>query len=124
MSQRTKIRPATAADFALLIDEPLPYRVRAWALDDDGRLLVVGGFAFQPGGVIAAFVLKADGAEKYPIALHKAGRYAMREAVKSGYRRIVALAEVGNPRAVPWLERMGFKLKMVDNVKTWIWEAP
>lgn len=118
-----KIRPATRADIEALIDEKLPYRIRAWAVERDDKVLGVGGFAFQPEGVIAAFVLKADGAEKYPLALHKAGRFAMKEAERSGYRRIVALAEAANPNAEPWLERLGFKLKMVDNVKTWIWEA-
>lgn len=118
-----KIRPATKADFDQVISEPLPYRVRAYAVEHDGKLLGVGGFAFQPGETIAAFVLKAEGAEKYPVTLHRAGRLAMAEAKRQGYRRVVAMAEQCNPAAERWLARLGFKPVMVDEVQAWVWEA-
>jgi len=117
------IRPATRADIDQLIDEPLPWRVRAFAVENEGKLLGVGGFVHQPGA-IAAFVIKAEGAEKYPLALHRAGLMAMREAKETGYRRVVALAEKLNPAAERWLARLGFKQVMVDNESAWVWEAP
>lgn len=117
------IRPATREDIDQLVSESLPYRVRAYAVEDNGKLLGVGGFAYQPNDVVAAFVLKAPGAERYKLALHRAGLMAMAEAKKSGYRRIVALAEKTNPAAERWLARLGFKQVMVDNEKAWIWEA-
>lgn len=115
------IRPATRADIDALIDEELPYRVRAWAVENAGKLLGVGGFAFQPQDTIAAFVLKTPEAEKFPLALHKAGLMAMREAKRLGYRRIVAMAEQHNEAAERWLERLGFKPVTVDNVTAWVW---
>ena len=124
MSRQTKIRPAVKADFDQLVAEPLPYRVRAFVVEDEaGVLLGIGGFAHQPDDVIAAFVLKAPGAEKYRIALHRAGLMAMAEAKAAGYRRVVALAEKTNPAAERWLARLGFKQVMVDGEHAWVWEA-
>jgi RimJ/RimL family protein N-acetyltransferase len=120
---KAEIRPATRADIDAMIDEPLPWRVRAWAVEDDGKLLGIGGFAYQPNDTIAAFVLKKPGAEKYAVSLHRAGLMAMREAKRLGYRRIVALAEQTNEAAERWLERLGFREVMVDSEKAWVWEA-
>jgi hypothetical protein len=117
-----KIRPATPKDVAALIAEPLPWRIRAFAMEDDGKLLAVGGFTFMPGDTVAAFLIKAEGAERYPVTLHRAGITAMRTAVEAGYRRIVALADKTNPAAERWLVRFGYKLHMIDGIKTWIWE--
>lgn len=117
------IRPATKADIDQLINEPLPYRIRAYAVESDGKLLGVGGFAYQPNDTIAAFVLKAPGAEKYKVALHRAGLMAMDEARKLGFRRVVALAEKTNPAAERWLSRLGFKQVMVEKEQAWVWEA-
>lgn len=117
------IRPATRADIDQLISEPLPYRVRAFAVEDNGKLLGVGGFAYQPNDTIAAFVLKAPGAGRYKVALHRAGLMAMAEARASGFRRVVALAEKTNPAAERWLARLGFKQVMVEGEQAWVWEA-
>lgn len=118
------IRPATRADIDSLISEKLPYRVRAFAVEDrDGKLLGVGGFAYQPHDTIAAFVLKAPGAEKYKVALHRAGLMVMAEAKAAGFRRVVALAEKTNPAAERWLARLGFKQIMVEGEQAWVWEA-
>jgi len=117
------IRHATRADIDQFIDEPLPWRVRGWAVENDGELLGVGGFAYQPSDVIAAFVLKKPGAEKYAVSLHRAGLMAMREAKRLGYRRVVALAAKTNPAAERWLDRLGFKPVMVDGETAWVWEA-
>jgi N-acetylglutamate synthase-like GNAT family acetyltransferase len=118
------IRPATRADIDQLISEPLPYRIRAFAVEDhEGKLLGVGGFAYQPQDTIAAFVLKAPGAERYKVALHRAGLMAMAEAKAAGFRRVVALAEKTNPAAERWLARLGFKQVMVEGEKAWVWEA-
>ena len=116
-------RPATRADIDRLIDEPLPYRVRAFALEVNGEFLGVGGFAYQPNDTIAAFLLKVPGAEKYKFSLHRAGLKVMEEAKAAGFRRVVALAEKTNPAAERWLKRLGFKQVMVDGEQAWIWEA-
>jgi RimJ/RimL family protein N-acetyltransferase len=106
-----------------MINEPLPWRVRAWAVERDGELLGIGGFAYQPNDTIAAFVLKKAGAERYRVALHRAGLMAMAEAKRLGYRRIVALADKTNEAAERWLERLGFREVMVDSEQAWVWEA-
>lgn len=106
-----------------MISEPLPWRVRAWAVDLDGALLGIGGFAYQPNDTVAAFVLKKPGAEKYAVSLHRAGLMAMQEAKRLGYRRIVALADKTNDAAERWLDRLGFKPVKVDGEKAWVWEA-
>jgi RimJ/RimL family protein N-acetyltransferase len=106
-----------------MITGPLPWRVRAWAVELDGELLGIGGFAYQPNDTIAAFVMKKPGAEKYAVSLHRAGLMAMQEARRLGYRRIVALAEKTNDAAERWLARLGFKEVMVDEEKAWVWEA-
>jgi RimJ/RimL family protein N-acetyltransferase len=106
-----------------MISEPLPWRVRAWAVEKDGELLGIGGFAYQPNDTIAAFVLKKPGAEKYAVSLHRAGLMAMREAKRLGYRRVVALADKANEAAERWLERLGFQQVMVDSEQAWVWEA-
>jgi RimJ/RimL family protein N-acetyltransferase len=97
--------------------------VRAWAVELDGELLGVGGFAYHPGDVIAAFVVKKPGAEKYALSLHRAGLMAMREARRLGYRRVVALAEQTNEAAERWLERLGFEQVMIDGERAWVWTA-
>jgi RimJ/RimL family protein N-acetyltransferase len=106
-----------------MINEPLPWRVRAWAVERDCELLGIGGFAYQPNDTIAAFVLKKPGAERYRVALHRAGLMAMAEAKRLGYRRIVALADKTNEAAERWLERLGFREVMVDSEQAWVWEA-
>ncbi len=122
MSRQTRIRPATPDDFRQVLDEPLPYRVKAYALEGEDGLLGVGGFAYQPGGVIAAFLLKLPGMEKFPVSLHRAGMQAMQDAKRYGYRRIVALAQQDNPAAERWLKRFGFKQVMIDEKPAWVWE--
>jgi RimJ/RimL family protein N-acetyltransferase len=106
-----------------MISEPLPWRVRAWAVECDEELLGIGGFAYQPNDTIAAFVLKRPGAERYPLALHRAGLMAMAEAKRLGYRRVVALADKTNEAAERWLKRLGFREVMVDSEQAWVWEA-
>lgn len=103
--------------------EPLPWRVRAWAVELDGEVLGVGGFAYQPNNTIAAFVVKKPGAERYAVTLHRAGLETMREARRLGYRRVVALADKMNAAAERWLARLGFKQLMIDGEQVWVWEA-
>jgi RimJ/RimL family protein N-acetyltransferase len=105
-----------------MIADPLPWRVRAWAVELNGELLGLGGFSYQPHGVIAAFVIKKPGAEKYAVSLHRAGLMAMQEARRLGYRRVVALAEKTNEAAERWLERLGFKQVYIDGEQAWVWE--
>lgn len=115
------LRPATRADFDALLDEPLPWRVRATAAEVDGVLIGVGGLAFLPDGTVGAFVHASDAAKKYPVTLHKAGLRTMAEARKLGIRRVVALADEKIDRAIPWLERLGFRKMIHEGGGVWVW---
>jgi RimJ/RimL family protein N-acetyltransferase len=120
------VRPATRADFDALIDEPLPYRVRATAGERGGKLVAVGGLAFQPDDTVAAFLILAPGergAPGFKLALHKAGLRMMADARRLGIRRVVATAEHDNPAAEPWLARLGFERAGPDDHSAWIWRS-
>ena len=120
---RVELRDATAADFAQLVETPLPYRVRAFAGVQGDTLLGIGGLAFQPGETVAAFlILACDEARKHKVALHKAGLRTMAEAKRLGIKRVVAVAQQGNPFAEPWLKRLGFEQIMVDGETAWVWQ--
>jgi RimJ/RimL family protein N-acetyltransferase len=125
-SNRVLVRPATRADFDALIDEPLPYRVRAVAAERGGKLVAVGGLAFQPDDTVTAFLILAPGERGAPgfrLALHKAGLRMMADARRLGIRRVVASAEHNNPAAEPWLARLGFERAGTDNHSAWIWRS-
>lgn len=117
------IRPATLKDFQDMIGEPLPYRVRAFAVELDGKVLGVGGLAYLPNGTIGAFVHMAEGARRYRLALHRAGLRTMDEARRLGIRRVVAMAEPGVEPAARWLERLGFRPMSVDGETVYAWQG-
>jgi hypothetical protein len=118
---RVILRPATRADIDAIIDEPLRYRVRAWAAGRGGQLLAVGGFIFQPFDTVLAFLILAAPASSFALSLHKAGKHMMNEARRLRLRRVVATAEQGNPAAEPWLARFGFEPVMIGTEKVWVW---
>jgi hypothetical protein len=122
MNNKVVLRPARASDFVELLDEPLPYRVRAITAERNGKLLGVGGLAFMPDGVVGAFVHASDEGRRCKIAMHKAGLMTMRMAREMGLRRVVAMADEGIPPAKAWLKRLGFKPKKTDNEVVWIWQ--
>jgi len=120
---KVTIRPATTSDFEQLIGSPLPYRVRAFAVEEDGQLLGVGGFAYLPDGAIGAFIHQKPGAGRaHPVSIHKAGLRAMIEARRLGFNRVVAMADPGLDAAERWLKRLGFKETLVDGQKVYVWE--
>lgn len=102
--------PATLADFEELGNVP-PYRTKAWTARKDGQLLGVGGAMILPDGVRYAFVDMKPGIDRkrYALAIHKAGKAAVKELVRMGGGRIVATMKNGTPRAREWLLRLGFE---------------
>ena len=96
-------------------------RIRAYSVLIDDVLQGIGGLAFMPSGTVAGFVMMVPGAARYKVALHKAGLMAMREARRLGIDRVVALAEMHNPAAEPWLERLGFRPVPIDGTVAWVW---
>ena len=118
---RAVIRPAVRADFDALTDGPRPYRVRAVAMEVDGRVLAVGGLAYLENGVVGAFMQGLDEARDYPVSLHRAGKMMMAEAERLGIRRLVAMADKSVEAAERWMLRFGFKPEQHDGVTVYVW---
>ncbi len=107
---RVTIRPTIPDDLKYVVGEFLPFRIRALTVLDGDRVLGVGGIAFPPNGTPIAFVQQAPEAKRYPVAFHKAGLAAMRMIRESGVAEVLSTANPENPKALQWLERLGFIL--------------
>ena len=105
-----RLRDLTAADMKIFAPS-MPYRVRGVAgVEDDGRVLGVGGLAYLPDGRVFAFSYFGPEATKYPIALHKTALMVIGLARASGVRELYACPELRrSPAAERWLKRLGFE---------------
>lgn len=117
---KARIRPATREDI-LKVYPRVPCRLRALAVEDDEKLLGVGGLIFQPDGVVVAFVVFCEGVtgKSAAVTLHKAGLMTMQMARDLGIRRVVANADLQFPAAERWLARLGFE--PFEGV--WLWKG-
>ncbi len=107
---KVTIRPTQPEDLSAVVGEKLPFRIRALTVLDGDRVLGVGGIGFPPNGAPVAFVQQSPEAKHYPIAFHKAGLAAMRMIEASGVAEVLSTADPDNPKALQWLERLGFTL--------------
>ena len=112
---RVELRPTVPADLPHVIGEELPHRIRAITAVAHDKVLGVGGIGWRPDGTVIAFVSMLDEARKYPVAIHRAGLAAMRMIRDSGARVVVAEAQAGNPAAEPWLKRLGFVKRELED---------
>lgn len=109
------LRPTESSDWAQVASEPLPFRIRAMSAEVDGRVIGIGGLAFQPDGMVVAFVQLAADAKRYPVALHKAALATIDMAARLGLKRLYALCDSDIEAAERWLRRLGFvPLKIGD----------
>ena len=124
---KVTLRPTIPADLPHVIGEPLPCRIRAITALVDGRVIGMGGIAFQPQGPAIAFVqlvpspssrhgvrddhttASTPEARRYPVAFHRAGLMAMAMIRTSEVEQVVATADAGSDVALRWLKRLGFK---------------
>lgn len=118
---RVVLRPATRADFAALLAEPLPWRLRAIAGEINGELLAVGGLAFPPDHAVTAFLQAGANARRYPVSLHRAALMILAEARRRRIPRVVAVADSGIEPAARWLARLGFERAHLDGHEVWTW---
>lgn len=117
------IRPARPDDFLAFLGHSLPYRSRAFAVEDGGNLLGIGGLAYLPDGTIGAFVHQVAGARQcHKITMHKAGLMIMQLARELGIPRVVAMADPDVDTAVAWLKRLGFVERHVGGHTAYVWE--
>jgi RimJ/RimL family protein N-acetyltransferase len=119
---RIELRPTVPADLQHVIAVPLPHRIRAITALAGDRVLGVGGIGYRPDGTVIAFVAMNDEARKYPAAVHRAGRMAMRMIRETGLSRVLAEAEADNPAAERWLERLGFRKTEIAGQTAFVWE--
>ncbi len=123
---RVTLRPTEASDLRLVIDEPLPCRIRTITALVDNRVIGLGGLAFPPHGTPIAFVQlvrqpDTNGptsyeAKRYPAAFHRAGLVVMKMIQESGLEEVIATADAGNATAVRWLNRLGFKASIAQGI--------
>jgi len=116
------LRSATRADVDLMIAD-LPFRIRGYAAELDGKLLGLGGLAFFPNGSVGAFLMMNEGAQRYKMSLHKAGLKVIEDARRLGIKRVVAMAQPGVEPAVRWLKRLGFEEMTVDGETVFAWQG-
>jgi hypothetical protein len=102
------LRPTIASDLPHVIGESLPFRIRAITMLADDRVIGLGGIAFPPHGPVIAFVQQTAEARKYPGAFHRAGLQAMQMIQGSGLGEVIATTDRDSPRAIRWIERLGF----------------
>jgi RimJ/RimL family protein N-acetyltransferase len=118
-----RLRPAIASDLPHVIGEPLPFRIRAITVVADERVIGVGGIGFPPHGPVIAFVQQTAEAREYPIAFHRAGLQAMRMIRESGLAEVIATTDRDSPRAIRWIERLGFVRTAVQPLPDkWLFE--
>jgi RimJ/RimL family protein N-acetyltransferase len=118
-----RLRPTIAADLPHVVGEPLPFRIRAITMLIDDRVVGLGGIAFPPHGPVIAFVQQTGEARRYPVAFHRAGLLAMRMIRESGLGHVVATTDRDSPRAIRWIERLGFARTAVQPLPDkWLYE--
>lgn len=102
------IRPAVPADFIALMGHLPPTRVRAVTVLDGETILGIGALLIQPDGEVWASMRVSPEAKRYPVSMHRGGLQLMGIARDCGFARVFATAGDA-PRAVAWLERLGFQ---------------
>jgi hypothetical protein len=121
---KVTIRPTIPSDLAAVIDEPLPFRIRAYTALLGDTVLGVGGVAFPGDGLPIAFVQQSPEAKSYPVSFHRAGLMAMRMIEETGVREVMATCDPQSPAAIRWLERLGFVMaerQTVPGRLLWCW---
>lgn len=117
MPDRFTYRPATAADIVQFYSRPLPFTVRAWVAEADGRVLGLAGYIPQ-GRYVLAFSEIKDEMRAHPMAVMRGAKKFMGLLD----RPAVAYASRKEPGSCRLLERLGWKYATTDDqgeVFTW-----
>lgn len=103
---RVEVSPATRDDLIAHYGS-CDYTMRAFIGRIDGEIVGVGGVAVVQGRAVAFFDI-TDRLREQPVFLTKIAISVLRQARQLGHRHIFCAPEPGEPRARPWLERIGF----------------
>jgi RimJ/RimL family protein N-acetyltransferase len=120
--KRVALRPTVEADFVALQGKPPLFRCRCLTAVVDGRVIGIGGIVHAPDGTVWASVLMAAEAQRYPVAIHRAGRAAIAMFRQLGLRRVLAAAERNNLKAERWLRRLGFRETALGGQRVFVWD--
>lgn len=105
--KKVEVRLATRDDLIARYGS-CDYTLLAYVGVVDGEVIGLGGVAFVQGRAIAFFDI-TDELRQMPVFLTKTALTVLRRARQLGHRHIFCGPEPGEPRARPWLERIGFK---------------
>lgn len=106
---RISFESCTTDDFLSLAGRAPSTRARAITARLEGRPVGIGGFVYQEDGTIWASMLATPEVRRYPTAVYRGAKMAMRLAARLRLRRIFALADPTEPAAERFLERLGFR---------------
>lgn len=117
------IRAATAQDFVEHFKQPSQRTVRAWVVEENGRVLGIGGFYLDAGRAVMFAEIANDARTRcqWPArAMLTSARHVLQQAMKTGMP-IYAVADPSVENSVKLLERIGF----VQGYKeTYVWAPP
>lgn len=99
------LRPATRQDIEEFWGQSTP-TLRAWIGEVDGKVIGIGGYAWE-GRWVAFLDLKSEG-RKYKKLIVRAGREMVRAADIQGIPYLYAQADGEEELADKWLKRLGF----------------
>jgi len=117
-----EIRAAESSDYEAFYGRPLPHTAFGVVVEEDGKLIGLGGYALKPEGAIVFFDAKVDPA-KYRRTLITAARRVFCAAAKLR-RPVYAYREPGNPKSERLLRHWGFEAAtQVDGLEIWKWQT-
>lgn len=83
--------------------------LRALCIEADGKIVALGGLAFSLGRWVMFCDVTKEG-RRYKVALVKASKRLINEAMKMGIRYVYAAADPNEANSVRWLASLGFEV--------------
>lgn len=103
---RIDVRPATREDVIRNYGS-CDFTLFAYVGELNGDIVGFGGVVLAGGRAIAFYEID-DRLRERPVFLTKMALLVLRRARQAGHRHIFCIPEPGEPRARPWLEKIGF----------------
>ena len=122
--QKIELVPCTAEHVQRFLPEPLPWRIRALTALAGDTIVGIGGLSVLPDGTMMAFLqVTEEDAKRYPVALLRAAKRTIQQAIDAGTRRIVAKVDDSREAAPRFLEHLGFvRCSDVDGETVYLWQ--
>lgn len=106
----THVRPATLADYQAWYDGAMPpSRIRAWVVEEDGKVIAIGGLKYgRDFDVPCVFAGLSPVARAMKKTLHRCAKEGIAHIMELE-PAVVALRDESEPTADRWLRRLGFE---------------